>query len=152
MSYRNWFKNHYGSRSDYNAGINCYVIDPLTIDDQARIAYWDNCAAQKIAEAEKLIENLREYRQDLAKRYAALETMSYSRKLVITRHPSWSGRGVTFDVRITRTFEDKTTIDELHERFTGKERRDALKRFEELKRTHPGIDSEMDIEKRSWEK
>lgn len=34
----------------------------------------------------------------------------------------------------------------------GKERRAALKRFEELQKARPGIECKIDIEKRAWER
>jgi len=49
-------------------------------------------------------------------------------------------------------YEDGTEIQELNEHYTGKQRREALARFEELRKQRPGIELVKDIEKRSWEK
>lgn len=55
-------------------------------------------------------------------------------------------------MQIIRTYEDGTTETVLHEHFTGKERRAAFARFEELKRQRPGIETLQDTEKKPWEK
>lgn len=45
-----------------------------------------------------------------------------------------------------------TKVETATETFPGKERRAAIKRFEELKKERPGIDYIKDIEKKSWER
>ena len=84
-----------------------------------------------------------EYRdKDAAAKIAELE-----------RHPSaWAGRPITYDVRIIKTYEDGTKTTELLETYLGKQRREALARFEELKKQRPGIEAIKDIERRGWER
>lgn len=53
---------------------------------------------------------------------------------------------------IIRTYSDKTSIETLAERFDGKERHKAIKRFNQLKKERPGIETVMNIERRSWER
>lgn len=55
-------------------------------------------------------------------------------------------------VRIVKTLEDGTEIEDLREKYNGKDRRKAFERFEELKKQRPGIEAIKDIEKRHWEK
>ena len=78
--------------------------------------------------------------------------MPYKLRLSLVRHSPWSGRGVTFDLRIIRIYEDGNAVDELHEHYTGKQRREALARYAELKKQRPGIDAVLDIERRTWER
>lgn len=59
------------------------------------------------------------------------------RRLAMKYHPDCGG---------------STEIQELNEHYTGKQRREALARFEELRKQRPGIELVKDIEKRSWEK
>ena len=47
---------------------------------------------------------------------------------------------------------DGTEIKELREKYSGKDRRKAFARFEEIQKQRPGIEAIKDIEKRSWEK
>ena len=142
----------YGSASDEAETRICiYWNSPRKLDTADRIAYSDKSAAQHIAELQAIIADLQEYRQALAARYGQLETMPYKRELLIERHPAWGSHGTTYDLTITRTMEDGTKQDELHEHYTGKDRSAALKRFEELKKQNPGINATKDIEKRQWE-
>ena len=151
MSYQDWFRNAWGGREDGRAEVRVYLSAPekLTID---RIPWNDQQASRAILEAEVLIQNLKEYRQALATRYASLTTSAYSLRLELIRHPAWGGHGVTFDLRIIKRYEDGTEVDELREHYTGKQRREALARYEELKKQRPGIDAVLDIERRPWER
>ncbi|MBQ5928038.1 MAG: hypothetical protein IIW96_02555 [Oscillibacter sp.] len=151
MSYQDWFRNAWGAREDGRAEVRVYLCAPekLTLD---RIPWNDQQAARAISEAETLIQNLKEYRQALAARYSELTTAAYTLRLELIRHPAWGGHGVTFDLRIIKRYEDGTEVDELREHYTGKQRREALARYAELKKQRPGIDAVLDIQRRTWER
>lgn len=151
MSYLDLFQR-YGSPSlEASVQIRDYLIRPdaLTAD---RIANYDKSAARTIAECRQLIDQLTEYRQALAERYAQLATAAYRDRLELRRDSGYRGKPVIYSVQIVRTYEDGTTETVLHEHFTGKERRAAFARFEELKRQRPGIETLQDTEKKPWEK
>ena len=112
----------------------------------------DNTAARCIAEMQQAIADLSEYRQALAARYADLSTAPYALRLELERYPATSYHGVSFEIRITKRYEDGTAITELRETYPGKERHAALVRFEALKKQRPGIEVWKDIERRSWER
>ena len=135
------------------AEIRFYVTlcDPETLDTAKRIVYYDKNTAEAIERCKEAIKNLEEYRQELAQRYAMLETMLFSDRLELIRYRAWKG-AVTYYVNIIRTYEDKTEVEILKESFSGKERKKAFKRFEELKKQRPGIKTIMDVEKKEWEK
>ena len=123
------------------------------LKEAGEVARADATAARDIAALESLISDLKEYRQELAARYAQLETMAYTDRLELERRPDgWRGGNITYYLRIVRKYEDGTEAQQMHETFPGKQRRDALKRFEELKKQRPGIKAVKDIEKRSWER
>lgn len=48
-------------------------------------------------------------------------------------------------VRIVRTYEDGTTETQLSETYPGKQRREALARYDELRKQRPGIETLKDI-------
>lgn len=125
--------------------------DPKTLDTAKRIVYYDKNAAEAIDRCKEAIKNLEEYRQELAQRYAMLETMLFSDRLELIRYRAWKG-AVTYHVNIIRTYEDKTEVEILKESFSGKERKKAFERFEALKKQRPGIKTVIDVEKRKWEK
>ena len=53
---------------------------------------------------------------------------------------------------IYKFFKDVAPEELFHERFEGKERHTALKRFEVLKKEYPNAEIIKDIEKKHWEK
>ena len=60
--------------------------------------------------------------------------------------------GVEYYITLTKTLDDGTQVKELSETYTGKERRQAIARFEALKKQRPGIEAIKDIEKKAWER
>lgn len=152
MSYKETIFHRYGSPStEGRVEIRDYLLLPEKLTEK-EIQRYDESAARTIAECEAVIQDLKEYRRDLAARYAQLTTAPYKLRLEIERDPHWRNQGVDYYVRIIKTYEDGTEIQELNEHYTGKQRREALVRFEELRKQRPGIELVKDIEKRSWEK
>ena len=151
MSYHKYL-TRFGSPSE-SAEIRCniYLVDPAKLTTAKDIIWRDKHTAEEITRLENILEALRDYRKDLAKRYGELETMPYTRLLKLERHPHWKGH-IEYIITITRTYPDKTVIDELREVFPGKERKNAFDRTAELLKQYPGIPYEKDIEKRSWER
>ena len=151
MSYETLFQRYGSPSTEAEIRITAYLIRPdkLTAD---RIPWNDEQAARLISGCESLIASLKEYRQALAERYAMLQTAPYKLRLELKREAGWRGKGVDYYVNIYRTYEDGTEVMELNEHYTGKQRREALARFEELKKQRPGIEIVKDIEKRSWER
>ena len=151
MSYESLFQRYGSPSTDAEIRITAYLIRPdkLTAD---RIPWNDEQAARLISGCESLIASLKEYRQALAERYAMLQTAPYKLRLELERKPSYNGSGVLYYVRIIREYQDGTEVQELAETYQGKQRREALARFEELKKQRPGIEIMKDIEKRSWER
>ena len=151
MSYETLFQRYGSPSTDAEIRITAYLIRPdkLTAD---RIPWNDEQAARLISGCESLIASLKEYRQALAERYAMLQTAPYKLRLELERKPSYNGSGVLYYVRIIREYQDGTEVQELAETYQGKQRREALARFEELKKQRPGIEIVKDIERRSWER
>lgn len=151
MSCKDLFTRYGSPHTEADIRITGYLLRPDRLNNAKDIGWNDNTASRLIADCERLIESLKEYRQDLAKRYNELETMTYFERLTIERDPSRYG-GITYYVRILRKYEDGTEIQVSSERFEGKERHKALKRYEDIKKQRPGIEAVKDIEKRYWEK
>lgn len=151
MSYLDLFQRYGSPSREASVQIRDYLIRPdvLTAD---RIANYDKSAARTIAECRQLIDQLTEYRQALAERYAQLATAAYRDRLELRRDPGYRGKPVVYSVQIVRTYEDGTTETPLSETYTGTERRIAFARFAELKRQRPGIDAVQDTDRRAWER
>ena len=150
MSYEKLFTRFGSPSNEAEIRINGYLVRPDKLT-QDRVKVYDESAARIIERCEEVIAALKEYRQALAARYAELDAAPYSLRLELERKPSYSGSGVLYYVRIVRSYQDGTEVQELAETYQGKQRREALARFEELKKQRPGIETVKDIERRSWE-
>lgn len=128
-----------------------YIHSPHKLTTLSEIQYRDKATAEYITQLESIIENLKDYRKALAERYGALETMPYTRQLKLERHPHWKGH-IEYIITITRSYPDKTKIAELREVFSGKERKKAFTRTNELLKQFPGIPYIQETDKREWEK
>lgn len=148
MSYTDHLNRYGNPANEGQIIIREYIRRPETLADAESIKLYDQSAAEAIEEARRMIEDLTEYRQALAARYAELQIMPYRRVLRVKR---WKSDNVSYYVTICREYEDGTRTEELRESYSGKDRHTALKRFEELKKQNPGIEAEKDIAKSKWE-
>ncbi len=124
------------------------------IDTTERVQYYDSYAKDKITELLTFAELLKEYRRSLYERAQELYTASYSMKLQLLRTvDTWSNKK-SYTVKILQIPDapNARPVEILSESYAGKERHTALKRFEELKKIHANIETEIDIEKKRWEK
>lgn len=151
MSYLDLFQRYGSPSREAEIRLHGYLIRPDTLTAD-RIQYNDETAARLIEDCRRLADQLTEYRQALAERYAALATAAYRDRLELTRDPGYRGKAVIYFVRIVRTYEDGTTERVLDEKYFGTERRKAFARFAELKHQRPGIEIMQDTEKKPWEK
>lgn len=150
MSYKDLFYKYGSPSKEAEIRINTYLLRPDKLVKPNEIDWMDKQAASTIEACKATIERLQDYRKAIAERYSQLETMAYSDRLELERYPGYNG--ITYYVRIIRTYSDKTKIETLSETYDGKYRHKAIKRFNQLKKERPGIESVMDIERRSWER
>ena len=151
MSYKDYL-TRYGSPTD-SAEIRpyIYITAPETMKATKDVVWRDGMISGNIAELERIIADLREYRQALAARYAELETMAYKYTLKLERCPHWKGH-IEYIVTLEKTMEDGTQTDELREVFSGKDRKQAFEFFAQLKKERPGIEAFQDTDKKQWER
>lgn len=151
MSLKTMFTRYGSPSKEAEIRLTTFLLRPdaLTTD---QISYYDGAALQAIKHAQSLIEDLTAYRQALAARYNDLETSAYHYQLKLERQPANSCHGVNYYLSLSKIYADGTTVCELNEKYEGKQRREALARFDALKKQRPGIDAIKDIEKRSWER
>lgn len=137
---------------EYKPTFYIYHPHPNRHNTAKEVVDADRRAARDIAELQEAIDNLTEIRAALAARYNELATMPYTLKLGLSRYAGWRGSNITYTVKITRVYEDKSESEELRETFPGKDRHKAIARYKELQKSHPGITCSMDIEKSRWER
>ena len=129
-----------------------HLRHPDKLTDTDGIALYDRSAAGTIQRMEEYIEALRGYRQALAERYAALASMPYTLRLDLVRRKGWSDKKVTYTLSLVRVYQDGHEQDEERTVYPGTERREAIKKFEEMQHQRPGIQCRVQIEKASWER
>lgn len=151
MSYTDLFQRYGAPSKEAEIRIWYCLQRPEALDTFDRIKHYDSQAAQLVAQCKKLIEDMSEYRQDLAARYNQLATMPSRQRIKLERYVKYDNRKFYYIHHFT-DYEDGTSVETKTETFPGTERRAALAKFAELKKNFPGIVAEMDIEKKSWEK
>lgn len=132
---------------------HCYVENPLRFNQLSDCTRADSMARQDIAYLEGVIKQLKDYRVQVAKRAALLETAPYNLQLSIIRRKPWRTDPVTYSITISRIYLDESIrpLEILRETYPGKERHKALARFKELQKQYAGIETVVDIEKGKWE-
>ena len=150
MSYLDLFQRYGSPSREAEINLRAYLPRPDTLTAD-RIHHHDERAARTIAACRQLIDQLTEYRQALAERYAQLATATYRDRLELRRDPGYRGKPVIYSVQIVRTYEDGTTEALISETYTGTERRAAFARFAALQRQRPGIETIQDTDRRAWE-
>ena len=151
MSYADLFQRYGSPSKDAEIRILYYLRRPDSLDTFDRIKHYDGEAAQIVAQCNKLIEYMSEYRQALAARYNQLAAMPSRCRLRLERYVNFNNKKFYY-IRHFTDYDDGTVVETETETFPGKERRAALARFAELKKQYPGIVAEMDIDKKSWER
>lgn len=151
MSYLDLFQRYGYIQEDSSIDLRGYLQRPDKITELKQITSEDMRAERMIKEAEELVENLQDYRRELAARYAALSTMAYTLRLEIVRNIQYD-KHKSYTIRIVKRYEDGGEVEELRETYPGKERRKALDRFESLHKERPGIQTVKDIAKGPWER
>lgn len=151
MEWKELFKRSWrGDEAEVKVYDHLRLPDKLT--DLDGVTLYDRSASGTIQRMEEYIEALRGYRQALAARYAALASMPYDYRLDLIRRRGWSDKRVTYTVALVREYQDGHEEAEESTTYPGTQRREALKAFEALKKSRPGIACNVDIGKRPWEK
>lgn len=79
MSYTDHLNRYGNPANEGQIIIREYIRRPETLADAEDIKRYDQSAAEAIEEARRMIEDLTEYRQALAARYASLEVKSQNK-------------------------------------------------------------------------
>ena len=146
--------SRYGYPSDEcNEQIHLYFTRADKLGSMDNIIDADKRATEKITELLETAELLKKYRQTLFERAQIITAANYRLKLTLTRNIKRYDNKKYYQIEITKVFDRKDIAPKaiLSERYAGTERHKAIKRFEELRKLHPGIEAEKDIAKKYWE-
>lgn len=130
---------------------NIYEADTIQRAADCAKAVSDTLARLKAVEAECTA-----YLELLAARVRQLEEAApfYTLRLSLVRYRPYHADGVRYTLRVERVYPERFAIDPqpvLEEVYKGSERRVALKRLDELRKTYPGVPEHIDIGKKAWE-
>lgn len=135
--------------------IYLYLPRADKIDTLEHVQKADKEAEQKIAELLEYAELLKEYRKTLFDRAQEICAASYRLRLKIQRTlNNWRNGKKFYTITLARVYEADgiRDINLIEETYEGKERAKALKRFEELRKTYPNVETIKDIDKKQWER
>lgn len=146
-------EKYFTYRDDAEIRLYAYIKKADTIGDLKSLEFREAQALQAIAECKATIETLEEYRKTLYTRYQEIANATFKLVLRLERHVKWDN-SKSYIITLFKRYDGAKIADEevKRENFPGKERHKALKRFEELKKEYPTTETEIDIEKRRWEK
>jgi hypothetical protein len=146
-------ENYFTYRDDAEIRQYAHIRKADAIDSLKTLEFYESQALRAIADYKNVIATLEEYRKTLFNRYQEIISAPYKLILRLERHAKWDGTK-SYSITLFKRFDGAKIADEelKRENFTGKERHKALKRFEELKKEYPTTETEIDIEKKHWEK
>lgn len=135
---------------------NCryYIQLPEKIKSLQDCQNADKAAVSEIEHLKNLIELLSIYRAELYKRFQEINAANFHLRLTIERQINYYNNHKTYHIYLKRIYDREDVAPEIifHERFDGKQRHIALKRFDTLKREYPNAEIIKNIEKKHWEK
>lgn len=141
-------------RTDDRFQVTAYLVSPSSIHTTKRAAYWGGVASRMIADCNAMIQTMQRYQKMLYDRVQEIETAPYHHRVTLQRERRFRESKVFYHLIVEKVY-DVPGIDPceiVRENYPGTERREALKAFEAYKKSHPGIESVLDIEKGRWER
>lgn len=131
-----------------------YLLSPKAINDIDNIAYYDNYAQRRIQEAEAMIKTLHSYRLMLCSRAQEIAAAPWHLELELKREYHYYRKAVTYHLTLFRVYDTDGIKPQAVERrdYTGKERSQAIKDYEAMRKSRPGIIARKEIEKGQWER
>ena len=134
--------------------VRVWLQAPSTRQTMEEVQSADGSALRAIQEAEELIAQLKQYRLDLAARAQRLSVAPYTHRLELTREHHYYGNRIYYYVTLYKVYIDSALgeVVEQNTKYPGTERHTAIKDFETIKKSRPGIECRVDIERRGWEK
>ena len=151
----NLFSRYGSPSSEMNETKHFYFTRADCVKSLSHVQSEDKKAVNTINDLLEFVELLKQYRKTLYDRAQEFLTAGYAMQLKITRNiDCWNGNKKFYVIEILKILDlqNAEPVTVLQETYEGKERHTALKRFEQLKKLYPNIETIKNIDKRSWEK
>ena len=132
---------------------NFYIQRPDKIKALAKIQEVDIKIDTEIKYLLSKIELLKLYRAELFNRFQEINAVNFHLRVMIDRQRQYYENKVFYYITVDKIPDraDVAPVLILCEKFNGKERHTALKRFEELCKQYPQAEQSKKIEKSQWE-
>lgn len=142
----------YGSRGERQDHIWIMMLSPAKRASLPELLQSDKRAAENIARLQRMIEDLQQYRRDMAERAAYLVSTQPTRSAELKRRRDAWGKKVYYYFTEWDTFPDGTRQRVSVKTYDGTDRHKAIADAKEYQRTHTGIAVSVDIAKGKFER
>lgn len=132
-----------------------YLVDPESLTTLSQCQQQDERISRYISDLESELEILRNLRSQNFSRMQHLFSLPWVPKVELLREKHYYGDGKVYYYLIHwKVYLDSTTPPEQisSQKYPGTDRRRAISDFNAYVKSHPGILSEMNIEKGRWER
>ena len=141
----------YNPQGERSVHIWLYFSDPRRKSDVQQLRTNDNIAAKEIERLQGLIEDLKQYRLEMADRAAYLLTAQPVRSAELKRRRDAWGKKIYYDFTEWDTFPDGTRQRVSRTTYDGADRHKAIADAKEYQKTHTGVKVAFEIAKPKWE-
>lgn len=141
----------YSTQGERSVQIWLYFSDPRRKSDVQELRSSDSIAAKDIERLQGLIEDLKQYRLEMADRAAYLLTAQPVRSAELKRRRDAWSKKIYYDFIEWDTFPDGTRQRVSRTTYEGADRRKAIADAKEYQKTHTGVKVAFEIAKPKWE-
>lgn len=141
----------YNPQGERSVQIWLYFSDPRRKSDVQQLRTNDNIAAKEIERLQGLIEDLKQYRLEMADRAAYLLTAQPVRSAELKRRRDAWSKKIYYDFIEWDTFPDGTRQRVSRTTYDGADRHKAIADAKEYQKTHTGVKVAFEIAKPKWE-
>ena len=145
----------YGCRDGFkDYQYRAFLKMPERIEELKDCQHYDLEAERLINSCKLAIETMQAYRAALFERYNVIATTPTVPVVKLTRERKYYREGNIYYYLRTyrRNLETGKDLQVESKEYSGKQRHEAIKAFNDYVKSHPGIINEMDIAKREWER
>ena len=142
----------YNPQGERSVQIWLYFSDPRRKSDVQQLRTSDNIAAKEIERLQGLIEDLKQYRLEMADRAAYLLTAQPVRSAELKRRRDAWEKKIYYDFTEWDTFPDGTRQRVSRTTYDGTDRNKAIADAKEYQKTHTGVKVAFEIAKPKWER
>ena len=132
---------------------NAYIKKPDKIKSLSEVQEYDKKAVSEIEYLKSKIELLSIYRAELYNRFQEINSANFRLRITIERQRRYYENKVFYYITVENVpdRDDVAPREVLEECYDGKQRHNALKRFNELCKQYPHAETVKKIQKSQWE-